>query len=326
MKHFDGKNLITEETINTIVKQNNGKFLLTVYDYGWPVFSCEYDTMRGAKAAANIQDKKQIEKELQLNRKTDTEKAIEKAAERIAFIIHSTKDNKEYNAHNLAIDSLNIAKDIVLNEIDNVQFIPGEPNSKTGIKSIDLLPSVTCHARCRETCGKIEKGRKFNKGRCYAFKLMYRNPVTCARYAINTALLMYKPEVFYAGIKNLIKTQRFIRCFVAGDANIPGFFDNLCKILTENPHCMVQGFSKCYEIVNAYIDENGKLPDNLKQLLSGWEDMKPINPHNLPISDVYENELPNGWLSCGGNCLNCACVGLGCWKASAGDVVGLKKH
>ena len=257
--------------------------------------------------------------------KTETEKALDIVAGLIGKKIAATKDNPNYNAHNLARDALKIARK-VLKDYPNAEFIPGEPNSKTGIKSIDLLPSVTCHPRCLETCGKIEKGRKFNKGRCYAFKLMYRNPITCARYAINTALLIDKPETFYAGVENLVKTKRFVRCFVAGDANIHGFFENLCRILEENPHCTVQGFSKCYEIVNKYIDENGKLPDNLKQLLSGWNDLKPDNPHNLPISDVYENELPDGWLSCGGNCLNCACVGLGCWKAGAGDVVGLKKH
>lgn len=259
------------------------------------------------------------------NMKTATEQAIDLVAEKVAAIIAETKEDRNYNAQTLAVDSLRIAKEVIAN-IPNVQFIPGEPNSKTGIRSIDLLPYVTCHARCRETCGKINKGRKFNKGKCYAYKLMYRNSRTCARWAINTALLIMDPSRFFAGVDYLMRSERFVRCFVAGDANIPGFFDGLCECLVNNPHCKVQGFSKCYEVVNEYIDKHGKLPDNLKMLLSGWDKMKPDNPHNLPISDVYDETLPDGWLSCGGNCLNCACVGLGCWKAENGDIVGLKRH
>ena len=261
----------------------------------------------------------------EISNKTATEQAVDTVAEKVAAIIAETKTDPNYNAWNLAGDALRIAKQIV-SEIPGVQFTPGEPNTKTGIKSIDLLPVVTCHARCRTTCGEIKKGRKFNRGKCYAFKLMYRNARTCARWAVNTALLILYPARFFEGVDYLMRSERFVRCFVAGDANIPGFFDSLCNCLTNNPDCRVQGFTKCYEIVNAYIEKHGALPGNLKLLFSGWEDMKPDNPHNLPISDVYDDVLPEGWLSCGGNCLHCACVGLGCWKAENGDVVGLKKH
>lgn len=255
---------------------------------------------------------------------TTNKAALQIATESILALIQATSNDKNYNAQNLAIDALKIARSVIKEH--PATFIPGEPNSKTGIKSIDLLPFVTCHKRCRNTCGAIRKGCKYNIGKCYAYKLMYRNPATCARYAINTALLIDNPSVFWAGVEQLIIGERFIRVFVAGDANIPGFIENICNLLNKYPHCIIQGFSKCYEQVNEYIAKYGKLPDNFKLLLSGWQDMKPDNPHNLPISDVYDDALPEGWLSCGGNCFNCACVGLGCWKATAGDIVGLKKH
>lgn len=256
---------------------------------------------------------------------TNTNKtAYEIVTEKILALVQATKNNKDYNAKNLSTDALKIARAVIKKY--PTTFLPGEPNSKTGIKSIDLLPFVTCHRRCNNTCGAIRKGCKYNIGKCYAYKLMYRNPATCARYAINTALLIDNPDAFFTGVDYLLKCERFVRVFVAGDANVPGFFDRFCKVLNNNKHCIVQGFSKCYETVNAYIDEHGALPENLKLLLSGWNELKPINPHCLPISDVYENTLPSGWLSCGGNCHNCACIGLGCWKAGAGDVVGLKKH
>ena len=250
---------------------------------------------------------------------------IETVTARIAYLMKITKDNKGFNAHRLSTAALKIALE-ELNAYPDTDFIPGPPNTKTGIKSIDLLPYVTCHARCTNTCGAIKKGCKFNKGNCYAFRLMYRNPATCARYAINTALLIKNPARFWSGVDRFMKCERFVRLFVAGDANVPGFFPSLCEVIKNNPHCLVQGFSKCYEVVNQYITENGKLPENLKLLLSGWNGLQPVNPFNLPVSDVYDNVLPEGWLSCGGNCSQCACVGLGCWKATNGDIVGLKRH
>ena len=254
-----------------------------------------------------------------------TELAKNIITEKVAELIAETIGNKNYNAFNLASDALKIAREVIAN-IPGVEFIPGEPNSKTGIKSIDLLPLVTCACVARETCGKINSGCKYNKGRCYALKLLYRNPATCARYAINTALAIDKPAAFWEGVNSLLYCERFVRLFVAGDANLPGFAEKLVEVVEKNPHCKVQGFTKCYDKFNAIIEKRGSLPENLVLLFSGWEELKPTNPHNLPISDVYDENLPEGWLSCGGNCLECACVGLGCWKAQKGDVVGLKRH
>lgn len=256
----------------------------------------------------------------------DTAKAMEEISAKILVLIQETSTDKNYNAHNLAIDSLRIVREYFKNNpLAIIEFIPGEPNTKTGIRSIDLLPFVTCHKRCRNTCGEIKKGRKFNKGKCYAFKLMYRNPTTCARYAINTALLLYRPVKFWEGVERLISCERFVRCFVAGDGVVPGFFYNLFQIMMRNRHCKVQGFTKCWEEYNRCIEKYGK-QENIKFLLSGWDDMKPNNPYNVPVSDVYDETLPDGWLACGGSCIECACVGLGCWKATDGDIVGLKKH
>ena len=199
-----------------------------------------------------------------------------------------------------------------------------EGNSKTNMPSVDLLPLFTCHGRCRETCGKIENGKALPI--CYACAIANRFPVVMRNYAENTVLAIYRPSQYWEEVSKKMRTCRFIRLFTSGDMIINGYFDNLCKALADNPHCEMQGFTKCYEIVNRYIDKNGKLPDNLHLLFSGWFDMLPDNPHGLPESRIYVGELPEGWLSCGGNCAECSCIGLGCWKATAGDIVGLKKH
>ena len=199
-----------------------------------------------------------------------------------------------------------------------------EGNSKTHMPSLDLLPLITCHGRCRELCGKVKTGGYLPP--CYAARIANRFPDVMKNYAENTALALYRPEQYWKEVNERMQSCRFMRLFVSGDAIIAGYFERLCSALENNPHVEMQGISKCYEVVNRYIDAHGALPKNLHLLLSGWNEMHPDNPHNLPESMVYDDTLPDGWLSCGGNCANCACVGLGCWKASAGDVVGLKKH
>lgn len=199
-----------------------------------------------------------------------------------------------------------------------------EGNSKTHMPSIDLLPLFTCHGRCRATCGNIKPGKCLPD--CYACRIVNRLPDTMRNYAENTVLAIFRPEQYWQEVDKKMKISRYMRLFVSGDAVINGYFSRLCDALENNPHVEMQGFSKCYEVVNREIEKRGSLPKNLHLLLSGWNEMQPINPHNLPTTNIYTEERPENWLTCGGDCSNCACVGLGCWKAAAGDIVGFKKH
>lgn len=214
-------------------------------------------------------------------------------------------------------------QDIIINGKE-VHVYFSENNGKTNMPTIDLLPLLSCHGRCRELCGKIENGKALPE--CYAAKMCNRFPELLRHYAENTVLAIYKPEKYWTDIRNKMRISRFMRLFGSGDMIINGYFENLCNALLDNPHCEIQGFTKCYEIVNRYIAENGSLPKNLHLLFSGWYEYTPINPYNLPESRVFDEELPEGWLGCCGNCMNCCCIGTGCWKAGNGEIVGLKKH
>ena len=87
-------------------------------------------------------------------------------------------------------------------------------------------------------------------------------------------------------------------------------------------------FTKRYEIINEWIMRNKKLPQNLKLLFSGWTNLKPVNPYNLPETNVYNNdsEFDPEWIPCGGNCLDCAVNGTGCWNATNGQTIAFKIH
>lgn len=202
-------------------------------------------------------------------------------------------------------------------EIPAVKF--SNKNTKMGeIPSASTLPFLTCPARCADTCGPD----------CYAAKLANLRPAVCKAYAWNTALSMEAPEIFHQQIIDFCKGYRFFRYHVSGDIQNKKYFAEMVRNARENPHCEILAFTKRYEIVNEWIRENGNLPENMHILFSGWNNLKPENPYNLPETTVYikPEEFKEEWLTCGGNCFNCACRGLGCWRARAGETIAFKKH
>ena len=201
--------------------------------------------------------------------------------------------------------------------VDHVTISGG--NIKMGaVASVSLLPYITCPARCKGTCGK----------ECYASKIANMRTSVLVSYARNTAMLMINPDKFWADVNKAMTGVRFFRFHVSGDIVNKAYFENMVKACLNNPHCETLVFTKRFEIVNAWIKENGDLPKNLHILFSGWESMKPINPHKLPETNVYgKDETPSEtWLLCGGNCFECGCRGVGCWQAKKGDVIAFRKH
>ena len=192
-------------------------------------------------------------------------------------------------------------------------------NVKMGsVPSVSTLPLLTCPAICNGTCAES----------CYASKIANLRSSVLKSYARNTALLMLKPEFYWMDVKRAMMATRFFRFHVSGDILNKEYFENMVNACEANTHCQVLVFTKRFEIVNAWIKENGDLPENLHILFSGWETMKPINPNKLPETNVYnKNETPDEkWLLCGGNCFECGCRGVGCWQARKGDVIAFRKH
>lgn len=192
-------------------------------------------------------------------------------------------------------------------------------NSKMGkIPSVSLLPVFTCSGRCVNTC--MEK--------CYAVKLCRIRPVVARCYARNTAVAKYAPRTYWKVINNAAKNARFFRFHVSGDIMNNRYFQEMVKTARKNPHCQFLAFTKQYEIVNLHIECGDKIPGNLKIMFSGWENLTPYNPHNFPETNVYRKtaDKKTGWIPCGGNCLNCAVAGCGCWNAKNGETIAFKMH
>ena len=193
-------------------------------------------------------------------------------------------------------------------------------NSKMGaVPSVSLLPFLTCPAICATTCG----------AKCYAAKIANLRPAVRYSYAWNTVLAFDYPEIFWNDVDNMLKMSRYFRFHVSGDFAGAAYFAKAVEVIGNNPKCEVLAFTKQYDIVNAYMDENGGvLPTNFHLLFSGWGALEVPNKYNLPMSQVVFKgcEPLDDWKVCGGNCFNCACRGVGCWTLQKGETVCFNVH
>lgn len=158
-------------------------------------------------------------------------------------------------------------------------------------------------------------------------KLAALRPSVLQSYAKNTAILQLQPERYFAAVESAQSVSRFFRWHVSGDIPTRAYFARMVQASIRNPGCLSLAFTKNYEVVNEWISDHGKLPENLRILFSGWQGLEPVNPYDLPETTVYGAEGPApDWLLCGGNCEVCGCRGLGCWQARQGDIIAFKLH
>ena len=194
-----------------------------------------------------------------------------------------------------------------------------EGNTKMGkVASVSQLPILTCPGRCNGTCGD----------RCYAKKLALLRPSVLKAYARNTAIAKHAPYAFFMAVKEAMRRSKYFRFHVSGDIPNRVYFDRVVHLADAIPTCEVLMFTKRYEIVNKFIEGGGTIPGNLHILFSGWTNLNPINPYNLPETTVYtkDEDIRPEWTLCGGNCLDCALHCGGCWNAKNGDTIAFKMH
>lgn len=188
------------------------------------------------------------------------------------------------------------------------------------IQSVSLPPYITCSGVCRGTCD----------GKCYAGKIAKLRKTVLQAYSKNLAIYFADPEKYFKQISLVSGMQRFFRWHVSGDIVNDRYFSGMVKVAIDNPETKYLCFTKKFDIVNNWIAKNGDLPRNLIVLFSGWDNLKPVNPYNLPETNVFGTEkqpIPSPeWNVCGGNCFECVCRGCGCWKAEKGETIAFHIH
>lgn len=188
-------------------------------------------------------------------------------------------------------------------------------NRKLGsICAINLPAIVTCreNAPCK-------------KG-CYATKgtFRYKNVSQC--YENNLKAFMMDAKQTEEDILDQLPLRGFCRIHGSGDVVNAEYFLMLISIAKKAKGVKFMMFTKKYEIVNDYISNGGKVPRNLKILLSNWIDWKCENPHNLPTAELYDPKVDNfvskKLLPCSGKCDQC----FSCWDIRKGSGVVFVKH
>ncbi len=124
--------------------------------------------------------------------------------------------------------------------------------------------------------------------------------------------------------------SRFFRFHVSGDIPDADYLDRMIRIARRNPHCEILCFTKKYALVNAALDADPILPDNLHLILSAWRGLPMENPHRLPEAHVRYRDgtttaSPDA-VECGGNCTDCALTDGGCWTLGLGEQVVFNEH
>lgn len=192
-------------------------------------------------------------------------------------------------------------------------------NSKMGsIMSVSLSAWVTCpdNATCKHDC--------------YAAKIERLRPNVRSSYMKNLDILIGDPESYWRQVEAAIMVSRYFRFHVAGDIPTPRYLEKMCEIAARNPHCEILCFTKRYGFVNQYLDDGGKIPENLHLILSGWKGMQMDNPYNLPEAHVIYRDgtttARKDAKPCGGNCTHCAKISGGCWTLKHGEQIAFGQH
>lgn len=184
------------------------------------------------------------------------------------------------------------------------------------IPSVSLPPIVTCPAGC--PCA----------AKCYAAKMCRIYPTVKKAYQNNLDILQNDESEYFAQVEKAVKMTKYFRFHVSGDIPNANYFLHMLQIAANNPTTHILAFTKRYDIVNAWLDSNGKIPENLKIIFSEWEGLTVPNPHNLPTAAViFKGQKPlDAWKVCGGNCSECACQGVGCWELKNGETIAFYEH
>lgn len=189
-------------------------------------------------------------------------------------------------------------------------------NRKVGaIPSFSLPVGVTCAAGC--SCLK----------KCYAARMARIRPSVGDAWARNLTLWQERPDAVRQAVIASALLSSYFRYFVGGDIPDAAFLQMMVEVARAVPSCRFLAFTKKYDLINAYLDEGGELPQNLQIIFSEWKNHAP-NPHALPLSRVIfkgEDEPP-GAMVCGGNCGECICKGIACWALKSGDIIHFHEH
>lgn len=194
----------------------------------------------------------------------------------------------------------------------------GNTKLSSSIPSINLPAGITCRADA--PCKK----------ECYARKgnFAYRPVKEC--YTNNLNHYLKDPTGYFDEIIKFfnqpLAIYRYARWHSSGDIVDMQYLNGMCRVAHKCKRTKFLCFTKKYELVNKYLDNDGCIPPNLHIVFSGWDkDWTFDNPYNLPTAYVrFKNDDRNFSKAkeCSGKCYEC----VACWKLKKGQMVVFDKH
>lgn len=111
-----------------------------------------------------------------------------------------------------------------------------------------------------------------------------------------------------------------VRFFDSGDYPDAEFLHRSVELAKQFPNVKFMAFTKKYHLVNEYLDNGGKLPDNYNIVFSAWDALWEVpNPYGLPVAYVKFKEerftpaIPKNAFHCPGRESSCSMCGV-CWN------------
>lgn len=197
-------------------------------------------------------------------------------------------------------------------------------NRKIGrVMNVSLPPVLAC-GNCRH-CMRY----------CYDIKACLQYPHTVADARIrNWVILSRDRNEYFRRIEEKISRRRrnkYFRWHVSGDIVDRDYFERMVGIAYLHPDFVFWTYTKMYWIVNAFIADGGRIPENLHIMFSEWDGVEMDNPYGMPeftckMKDGNRNHAPEYFDSlykCPGNCDICKECGRGCL---AGETTYADEH
>ena len=151
-------------------------------------------------------------------------------------------------------------------------------NRKTGPAILDLaFPVCSCRedAPCKEYCYANKGTQKI----CNVQAAYYRN-FRLMNEDINDTFEQIMFKIKHSGLS-------MVRYFDSGDIPNYDFMIGIFEIAKKLPDVKFMAFTKKYELVNQYLLDGNKIPDNFNIIFSAWDKLWTFdNPFNLPVAYV----------------------------------------
>lgn len=198
--------------------------------------------------------------------------------------------------------------------------------STTNSKLSGQIPSVNLPAI--QTCRHDAPCKHL----CYARKGNFTFPNVKESHINNLACFVNNPKQYFDDIIDFLSglvSYRFFRYHSSGDIVNKEYLLGMVRVAKKCRGVKFLCFTKKFELVNDYLNEGNKIPNNLHIVFSAWDkDFKVENPFNLPVTyvdfdDPSKNpQIPELSIPCTGSCPEC----LACWSLKKGQSVVFHQH